>query len=101
MDLLVALLPLLALLACPLVMVFCMSHMLGRGNRASRSTQTAATAQPREERIAALESRLDEIRAELSTLQASASPTAGHAPRSNDLRSGADPEVGPVTPRPA
>ncbi|MBA2276398.1 MAG: DUF2933 domain-containing protein, partial [Chloroflexia bacterium] len=51
MDLLLAALPFLVLLACPLAMVFCMR---GRGSKASQPTQMEAAPQTREARIAAL-----------------------------------------------
>ena len=101
MDLLLAALPFLVLLACPLAMVFCMRGMRGRGSKASQPTQMEAAPQTREARIAALEGRLEEIRGELTTLQAPARPTADLAHRSDRVRSDADAEVGPVTPRPA
>lgn len=78
MEFLVAALPFLAFLACPLMMVFCMAGMRKAGCGAPKGGETQGS---REERIAALEGQLAAIRTELSALGAAEAAPSGDANR--------------------
>ena len=76
MDTIVAALPLVAFLACPLMMGFCLFGMRKMGCSA-QSTDIPADAQLPEERVAALQQQLHAVQAELHSLQ----NTAPQAPQ--------------------
>ncbi len=101
MEVLLAGLPFLVLLACPLAMVYCMYRMRGGRSDASQTTQVEATPLSREERIASLEGRMEELRTELTTLQGTTRPAADRPHRADRLEPDRASEAGPVTPRPA
>ena len=69
MDLLVAALPFLVLLACPLMMVFCVFGMRRMGGATPRANEAAGATSP-EERIADLHLQVRAIQAELAALEA-------------------------------
>ncbi len=84
MELIWVVLPFLALLACPLMMVFCMRGMRRPGAGSSCASGTTASAQTREERIETLERQLGTIQGELASLRAEevvAPAVADEAPR--------------------
>lgn len=67
MDVVLAVLPFLAFLACPLLMGLCMFGMGKKGGDAPAMQSPAASQLP-EERVAALQAQLQEIQAELAAL---------------------------------
>ena len=74
MDVVLAVLPVLAFLACPLMMVFCLFGMRKTGGDAPAAQSQAASQLP-EERVAALQLQLQEIQGELAALQPTPPPT--------------------------
>ena len=70
MDVLWAVLPALALLACPLMMVFCFVGMRRMGHGTSDAAVTTGSTAPREARIATLEQQLLALQGELAALRA-------------------------------
>ena len=66
-------LPLLAFLACPLMMVFCLLGMRKMGS-AEPSPETQVAFQLPQERLAALQAQLQAIQAELTALEATPPP---------------------------
>lgn len=79
MDVIWAVFPFLAFLACPLMMAFCMFGM-GKLGRGTPEPETQVAAQLPEERVAALQQQLQAIQAELTTLQPAPAPTPALAP---------------------
>ncbi len=69
MELVQTVLPLLALLACPLMMGFCVLGMRKMGCGTPATNEAQARIQTREERMAALEAQLATIRTELAESQ--------------------------------
>ena len=68
MDVVLAILPFLAFLACPLLMGFCMFGMRKKGGDPP-SLQFQEASQLPEERVAVLQAQLQDIQAELAALQ--------------------------------
>ncbi len=94
MELIWAVLPFVAFLACPLMMVFCVVGMRKAGCSAPQANEAQASSQLSEERVAALQQQLRTIQAELATLQPTEAPapqsaTAGRDDRLIDVVSGA------------
>lgn len=73
MDMVLAVLPFLFFLACPLMMVFCMFGMRKKGGDAP-TTQTQAASPLPAERVAALQVQLQDIQTELAALQSPPPP---------------------------
>lgn len=71
MEMVLAVLPVLAFLACPIMMAFCFFGMRKMGGDTSPLTGAQAVAQLPEERVAALQQQLHTIQAELTSLQSS------------------------------
>lgn len=69
MDSLWTVLPALALLACPLMMVLCFVGMRRMGHEAPSPDVTAGVTEPRETRIARLEQQLLAVHDELAALR--------------------------------
>ena len=78
MEFLVAALPFLLFLACPLMMVFCMVGMRKAGCSTSKAGETEGS---REERIASLEGQLATIQTELTALHAAEATPPGNGSR--------------------
>ncbi len=99
MELILTALPFLALLACPLMMVFCVFGM----RKAGCSSPTAGETQgSREERVAALEGQLASVQAELTALRTTERPaSASRPPESSSYGVTALPEVAHATQRSA
>ncbi len=95
MELVLAALPLLALLACPLTMMFCASHMLRRrGNGAPSAGDASSASRSREERVAALEGQLTTIQTELAALKtAERVPAASRTRETNRAQPSAVPAM--------
>ncbi|MGH2532806.1 MAG: DUF2933 domain-containing protein [Thermomicrobiales bacterium] len=74
--LVLAVLPVLALLVCPLMMVACVFGMRRIGGDTSRSA-ASSSAVPREQQVADLQRQLQAIQTELTTLQAGQQAAAG------------------------
>lgn len=86
MDVVLALLPVLAVLACPLMMGFCLFGMRKKGSDAPALETQAASPLP-EARVAALQQQLQAIQTELTALQpAPAAPPALAPVSSSDRR---------------
>lgn len=69
MELVLAALPFLAFLACPLMMLFCVVGMRRMGCGASQESPAPAPTGTRGERVDALQQQLRAVQAELSALQ--------------------------------
>ncbi|MGH2618338.1 MAG: hypothetical protein ACRDJC_24170 [Thermomicrobiales bacterium] len=85
MELVLAVLPFLAFLACPLMMALCFFSMRKTGC-AAPSTETQAASQLPEERVAALQQQLHAIQTELTALQPAPAPPPALAPVSGNDR---------------
>lgn len=70
MELVWSVLPFVALLACPLMMVFCLTGMRKMGCAAPPATQAQAESQLPAARVVALQQQLRAIQDELTALQA-------------------------------
>lgn len=86
MEFVLAALPFLFFLACPLLMVFCVVGMRKSGCGTSPAAAEDASAQPREARVAALEGQLAMVQTELQALRTEdlkpapdTSPSAGRS----------------------
>lgn len=86
MDMIWTVLPFLALLACPLMMVVCLFGMGKMGGAAPAASETQSASQLPQERVAALQHQLQTIQAELTALQPDLAPAAGSRPGSGDDR---------------
>lgn len=71
MDLVWSVLPFVAFLACPLMMVLCVAGMRKMGCAAPAPADAAATLAPRPQQVEALQRQLRAIQDELVTLRAS------------------------------
>jgi len=83
MELVWTVLPFLAFLACPLMMLVCMRGMGKAGHGAARMGDSPAASGLPSERVAALQQQLQTIQAELAMLKA-ADPRASQDPASAD-----------------
>lgn len=93
MELVWAVLPFVAFLACPLMIVFCVFGMRKMGCAAPPATEAQVASQLPVERVAALRQQLRAIEAELATLplaeaQASQADATGSGNRLDDIVAG-------------